>query len=97
MFVLKSTCHRTSCCGLIHAGHPTGSFPCLRCGLKKRMGHAPSLPLWPPLPLPEGAAAGPKQSQLLTMTGLGDFCSSPTPPRTLREETQKYYSVFVSF
>lgn len=81
------TCRRTSCCGSTRAGRPAGSSPCLRCGWRRTTGRAPAPPPWPPLPPHEEGAAGPAPARPARTTGPGGFCSSPTPPRTLRGRT----------
>lgn len=94
-FPFRFTCRRRSCCGSTRAGHPTGSSPCLRCGWRTRTGRAPAPPPWPPLPPPEGGAAGRGLGRLLRMSGLIRLrlCSSPTPPRTLWEDATFILSI----
>lgn len=93
-FLFSTTCRRRSCCGSTRAGHPAGSFPCLRCGWRTKMGRAPAPPLWPPLPPPEGGAAGPGPGHLWRVTGTLwlCLCSSPAQPRTLGEQTTFIHS-----
>lgn len=96
--ILNTTCRRRSCCGSTRAGRPTGSSPCLRYGSRTRTGRAPAPLRWPPLPPPEGGAAGPGPGQLWRMTGPTRpcLCSSLTPPRTLREEIKTKHIAFIN-